>query len=120
MGHITPVGELFPESAHDQQRVVDARTEAEHHRDRRRELGQAEGLGEDREDHLADQDAGQGSEERHRHGGSGTEQQQQEQEGDEDSDQLADRGFLLGGEVDGLAAELDGQGRTLGGTGHLL
>ena len=113
-------GELLAEAAEDEQRVVDAGAEAEHDRDRRRELGDAKRLGDGSQDELADQDAGQRAQERDGHRRKGAEQDREQQDRDRDADELADRHLRLGGNVDRLATQLDAGAAVLGPARGLL
>ena len=112
-------GDLLAVAADDQQRVVDARAEAEHDRDHRRELRQVERLGEGDEQDLADHHAEQRADERRRHRRERAEQQRQQDDRHADADQLADRRVLLGGEVDQDAARRHVDAALLGGVGGL-
>ena len=113
-------GELLAEAAEDEQRVVDAGAEAEHDRDRRRELGDAKRLGDGGQDELADQHAGQRAQERDGHGCEGAEQGREQHDRDRDAGELADRHRRLGGDVDRLAAQLDPGAAVLGPARGLL
>ena len=98
---------LFSVARDDQQRVVDAGAEAEHHRDDAGERGEVERRLERREQDLAGHDADQRADERHGHRRERVEEDRQQDEGDRDADELADRERLLRGEVDEHAALLD-------------
>ena len=84
-----PAPQLFPESAEDEQRVVDAGAETEHDRDRGREVRDPEG--------RPSRSAGTGStdhaderpDERHEHRRERAEQERQQDDRDRDADELA-------------------------------
>ena len=116
---LSPRRHLFPYAGDDQERVVDARAEAEHHRDHRRERRQVERGGQRGQQDLADDDADQRAGERDRHRRQRAEQQRQQQDRDRHADQLADGRGLLGGEVDQDAALGDAHAVALAGLGGL-
>ena len=116
-------GALAAEAADDQQGVVDADAERDHHRQGRREVGDVEdGRGGEHERHRQ-RDRGEGHDQRHRHRGERAEHEQEHDDRDRDADELAGALRRLLGDLDGLAAELDLQtpGRPgLGGVDHAL
>ena len=63
-------------------------------------LGRPSGAASDRQEHLADHDADQRAEQRRAHRRERAEQQRQQDDRDQHADELADRGRLLGGDVD--------------------
>jgi hypothetical protein len=113
-------GDLLPVAPDDQQRVVDAGAEAEHYRDDRRELRQAERLRQRREQDLAGHNAEQRAHDRRRHRSERAEQEGQQDDRNRHSDQLAGRRILLGGEVDQNAARGDVDAVLLRGAGGRL
>ncbi len=98
---------LLAVAADDQERVVDPGSEAEHHRDHRREGGQTERCRERGQQDLARRDADQRPDERRAHRRPGAEQQGEQHDRNEHADQLADGGVLLGRQVDQVATRLD-------------
>ena len=121
--HVGAGGALAAEAGDDQQRVVDADAEGDHHRQRRGEVGDVEdGRGGEHERHRQ-RDRGERHDQRHRHRGQRAQHEQEHDDRDGDADELAGalRGLL--GDLDRLAAELDLQaaGRPrLGGVDHAL
>ena len=105
--HAVTGGPLLAVAADDQQRVVDACAEAEHHRDYGSERGQSERCRQHGQQDLARRDAEQRADERRAHRPPGAKQQGQQHDRDEYADELADRGLLLGRQVDQDAARLD-------------
>ncbi len=100
-------GQSLAVSGDEEQRVVDAGAEAEHHADGRgdgRDVHPGAGQREQRQ--TADEPEARGHErERHRH--DRAEQQRQQQQRDRDTDQLADRRHRVVADVDDLAAHRD-------------
>ena len=91
---------LLPVAADDEQRVVDARAEAEHCCEHGREGREPERCRHRRQEDLPRRNTRQRADERRGHRRSGAKQQGQQHDRDEDADELADRRVLLGGQVD--------------------
>ena len=95
LAHVVAGRELLAIATDDQQRVVDAGAEAEHHAERRREAGELGEAGPEREQQHAAGERDAGADERQQHGGRGAEHEREHDDRDGDADQLTDRRRLL-------------------------
>lgn len=102
--HVVTGGQLFSVAPDYEQRVVDPGAEAEHHPERRGKARKIEHRRAEREQHDAARQREQGGEQGEEHRGGGSEDQRQDEHRDRYADQVPDRGRLLFGLVDDLAA----------------
>ena len=104
LARLQPVVQGLAVAGDDQQRVVDADADADHRRDRGRELGHREEAGDEADEGDAAADAEQRGDDRQAHRQQRAEGDQQDDDGGDDADELAGELGLLGEDV---AAELD-------------
>ena len=85
--------QVLPVSGDDEQRIVDAHTQADHQAEERSELGHLDEVGEDRDGHRAGHDAGDGHADGQTHGQHGPEGHHEDHDGERDAEGF--RGGLL-------------------------
>ena len=100
-------GALAAEAADDQQGVIDADAEGDHHRQRRGEVGDVEDRRGGEDERHRQPDRRERHDQRHGHRGQRAQHEQEHDDGDGDADELAGALWRLLGDLDGLAPELD-------------
>ncbi len=113
-GHVVPGVEVLPEPGDDEERVVDADPEADHHAERGGEVGHRHHVAEQAHEDRADADAGQGDADGQAHGQDRAEGEDQDDDGEGQAEQLGGGCLELG---EGLAAEEDPEAVDLGHLG---
>ena len=88
--------QVLPESGHDEERVVDADTEAEHHGDRRGEVGDRQDVGQQSGEDRSHPDAGKGDADGETHGEHRPEGEDEHDHGERQAQQLRARYLELG------------------------
>jgi hypothetical protein len=101
-----PVVEVLPEPGDDEERVVDAHAETDHHADHAGEVRHRQRVGEDRHQDRPHADARQGHADGQAHGQHGPEGDDQDDDGEGQAEHLGVGGLEVG---EGLASELDAQ-----------